>query len=99
MLKAASTLKQLVGAIDKFEEECEEVEYTDTEEVWCLLYRIRKQLFEAAAEVERANTALVALVEADIDRTCPHCDKDGWGAELHGDGCPVRLANIALGDL
>ncbi len=37
-----------------------------------------------------------ALTAVDVERTCPFCTKQAWGAEHHEVNCPFHLAYRAI---
>ena len=37
-----------------------------------------------------------ALTAVDVERTCPFCTKQAWGADQHEAGCPFALAYLAI---
>lgn len=48
--RTKTILQNLVTSITEFEEDCEAVEYTDTDEAWALLNMIRDCLITATLE-------------------------------------------------
>ena len=46
-------LASILGHIEKFDRQCKRAEYTDTDQVWELLYAIRGQAQDALKELRR----------------------------------------------